>query len=158
MGVRRVVPNVGQIPRRAVEDDPAANEDEAVDDLLDGAELVRHVEDRDLELAMKPVEKLGKRLLSLYVDPCRRLVENEQRWLARQSLCDERPLLLSPERRASGRSITPLRPTLATASSTACRCDPRNGPRRPLRTRRPAFTTSRTVAGAFTPSCERCAR
>ena len=36
--------------RRAVVDDPAADEHDPVDDVLDGAELVRDVEDRDAEL------------------------------------------------------------------------------------------------------------
>ncbi len=51
MGVRRVVPHGREVARRPVEDDAAAHEDEPLDDVLDGAELVRDVEDRHAEVA-----------------------------------------------------------------------------------------------------------
>src|SRR4029453_15858056 len=40
MDVPRVVPEAGQLVRRAVEDDRPAHEDEALDVVLDGSELV----------------------------------------------------------------------------------------------------------------------
>ena len=49
--MRRVVPHARADRRRPVVDDPAADEHDPVDDVLDGAELVRDVEDRDAELA-----------------------------------------------------------------------------------------------------------
>ena len=63
----------------AVEDDPAADEDEALDEALDRAELVRDVEDRDGELTVEAGEQLRQGLLRLDVDARRRLVEDEQR-------------------------------------------------------------------------------
>src|SRR5436190_17667373 len=58
MHVRGVVPDAGERRRRAVEDDPLAHEHEPLDDVLDRAELVRDVEDRDGELAVQPLEQL----------------------------------------------------------------------------------------------------
>jgi len=46
MDMRRVVPAGRQARRLAVEDDSAANEDESLDEGLDGAELVRDEDDR----------------------------------------------------------------------------------------------------------------
>ena len=92
--VRRVVPDAGQARGRTVEDDSAAHEDEPLDELLDGSELVRHVEDRDRELAVQPVEQRRQRLLRLDVDARRRLVEHEQRRLPGKRLRDEGALLL----------------------------------------------------------------
>ena len=85
MDVGRVVPDAGEVPGRAVEDDAAADEHEPLDEALDRAELVRDVEDRDAELAMQAVEQGGERLLRLGVDARRRLVEDEQRRLARRA-------------------------------------------------------------------------
>src|SRR5215211_3701210 len=77
MGVRRVVPDTGEVPRRPVEDDAAPDEHEPLDEPLDGAELVRDVENRYGKLPMEAVEKAGQRFLGLDVDAGRRLVEDE---------------------------------------------------------------------------------
>src|SRR5436190_20325160 len=89
MDMRGVVPRGGQLGGRAVEHDRAADEDESVDVGLDGAELVRHVEDRRPELLVEPLQELGERGLRLDVDPGGRLVEHEHLRLARQRLRDE---------------------------------------------------------------------
>ena len=60
MGVRWVVPDSGKLRGVAVERDAAADEDEPRDDVLDGAELVRDVEDRDPELRKELGEQLGE--------------------------------------------------------------------------------------------------
>src|SRR5207244_4873990 len=48
MGVRRVVPDTGQVRRGPVEDDPAPNEHDPLDEALDRSELVRDVQNRDV--------------------------------------------------------------------------------------------------------------
>src|SRR6476619_6747383 len=48
--VGRVVPDAGKPARRAVVNDPTADEHDSVDDVLDRPELVRDVEDRDAEV------------------------------------------------------------------------------------------------------------
>src|SRR5206468_11669697 len=78
MGVGGVVPDTGQGRRRPVEDDAAAHEHDALDELLDGAELVRDVEDRHTELLAEPAEERGDRVLRLDVHTGGRLVEDEQ--------------------------------------------------------------------------------
>ena len=78
MDVRGVVPDARQGRRRPVEDDAAANEHDPLDELLDGAELVRDVQDRHVQLAAKALQQRGERLLRLDVDAGRRLVEHEQ--------------------------------------------------------------------------------
>ena len=93
--VRGVVPDAGQLARRAVEGDRAADEQEPLDVALDGAELVRDVEDRRAELLVETREQRRKRLLRLNVDAGGRLVEDEQRRLGGQRLGDERALLLA---------------------------------------------------------------
>src|SRR5215218_7245319 len=95
MDVRRVVPDTRQARRRAVEDDPLADEDETADEVLDRPELVRDVEDRHRELGVQPVEQRGERLLRLDVDTRRRLVEDEQRRARGERFRDEGALLLS---------------------------------------------------------------
>src|SRR5262245_60390243 len=103
MDVRRVVPHAGEVPRRAVEDDRATDEDDALDMVLHRPELVRDVDDRHAELAVEGGEQFAKRLLRLGVDAGRRLVEHEQRRAPGERLGDEGPLLHSarerPERR-----------------------------------------------------------
>src|SRR3954468_23715484 len=96
MDVRRAVPDAGEARRRPVVDDPLADEDEAADELLHGAELVRDVQERHRQVAVEPVEERRERLLRLDVDPRRRLVEDEQRRARRERLRDERALLLPP--------------------------------------------------------------
>src|SRR6187200_3395062 len=49
MNMGRVVPVGRELGGRAVEDDPATDEDHALDEALDRPELVRDVEDRDAE-------------------------------------------------------------------------------------------------------------
>src|SRR3954449_12350742 len=95
MRVRRVVPEVRERGRGSVEDDPLAHEYESLDRILDRAELVRDVQDRHAELAMKSREQIRERTLRLHVDARRRLVEHEQRRLRGERLRDERTLLLT---------------------------------------------------------------
>src|SRR5712691_11762234 len=95
MGVRRVVPAGRQGGGRAVEDDRAADEDEAVDERLDRAELVRDIEDRRPRLAVELRQQLREPLLCVDVDARRRLVEDEQLGLGGERLGDERALLLA---------------------------------------------------------------
>src|SRR5262245_52176190 len=61
--VGRVVPDTGESRRWAVVDDAAADEDDPVDDVLDRAELVRDVEDRDPEALAELLEEEPERLL-----------------------------------------------------------------------------------------------
>src|SRR5436309_11680612 len=61
MDVRGVVPDTGQVRRRPVEDDLAADEHDPLDEVLDRAELVRDVQDRHLELAPEALEQAGDR-------------------------------------------------------------------------------------------------
>ena len=71
--------------------------------VLDSAELVRDVHDRDSELSVERRQQLGERLLGLGVHARGRLVEHEQRRLAGQRLRDERALLHSAGERAQRR-------------------------------------------------------
>ena len=102
MRVRRVVPQLGQRGGRSVEDDALADEHEPLDHVLDRTELVRDVEDRDPELAVKAREQLGERFLRLHVDTGGGLVEREQARLGRERLGDERPLLLAARQPSQG--------------------------------------------------------
>src|SRR5690349_16469527 len=95
MDVRGVVPAVRQGARAAVEDDRPPDEDEPVDERLDGAELVRDQQDRHAEVAVQLAEEPRKRLLRVDVDARRRLVEHEQLRPRRQRLGHERALLLA---------------------------------------------------------------
>ena len=54
------MPQAGQLAGRAVEHDLRRDEDEALDDVLDRAELVRDVEDRDAELGAE-LARAGRR-------------------------------------------------------------------------------------------------
>ena len=90
------MPDARQGGRLAVEDDPLADEDEALDHVLDRAELVRDVQDRHAELAVQPPEQLRQRLLRRDVDAGRRLVERKQLRAGHERLRDERALLLPP--------------------------------------------------------------
>src|SRR5712692_5216067 len=65
MRVRGVVPDTGQVRRGPVEDDPAAHQHDPLDEALHGAELVRDVENRHVELTMKLLEQCAQRLLAL---------------------------------------------------------------------------------------------
>src|SRR5439155_621056 len=93
MDVRGVVPDSRQLVRGAVEDDRAADEYDALDEALHRPELVRDVDDGDAEGRVQAVEQRSEGLLGLGVDTRRRLVEDEKRRLARESLGDERALL-----------------------------------------------------------------
>ena len=104
----RVVPHAGEPARRAVVDDPAADEHDPVDDVLDRAELVRDVEDRDAEVRAQRLEQEPERLLRGGVDTRRRLVEREQRRLGGERLRDQRPLL-HPARERAQRCVGPVR-------------------------------------------------
>ena len=120
---------------------------------------MRDVEDGDRELAVEAIEQAGERLLRLGVDSGRRLVQDEQRRLAGERLGDEGALLLAARERAQrdDRALS-ASPTRSIDSATMARSRRRSGPSSPPDASRPAATTSRTVAGASTPSCERWAR
>src|SRR5919201_2396412 len=72
MHVRRVVPDTRQLVGATVEDDAAAHEHDPLDEALDGAELVRDVDDGGAQLAPQLVEQRRQRLLRRRVDACRR--------------------------------------------------------------------------------------
>ena len=95
MGMRGVVPDIWQGRRRPVEDDAAADEDDSLDEALDGTELVRDVEDRHPELAPEPLQERGNGVLRLDVDPGCRFVEHEQLRLGGEGFRDEGALLLA---------------------------------------------------------------
>jgi hypothetical protein len=95
MHVRRVVPYTRQAGGRPVETGLSLHEHDALNELFDGAELVRDVEDRDVELAVQRLGQRGQRFLGLDVDTCRRFVEHEQARLRGECLRDEGALLLS---------------------------------------------------------------
>ena len=146
----------GRSLRPTVEHDRPTHEDEALDVVLDGAELVRDVDDRDAELTVERRQQLGERLLRLGVDAGGRLVEHEQRRLAGQRLRDERALLHPARERAERRvgdrreadpvdRLRDLRPIFACGGVRA------GAPTRAC----PRTTTSRTVAGASPPTWER---
>ena len=105
--VGRVVPHAGEPARRPVVDDAAADEHDPVDDVLDGAELVGDVEDRDAEIRAQRLEQEAERLLRRGVDARRRLVEREQRGLGGERLGDQRPLL-HPAGERPQRRIRPI--------------------------------------------------
>ena len=144
----------GRSLRRAVEDDAAADEHEPLDDVLDGAELVRDVEDRDAELAVELARAAPPSASCASAStPVGRLVEDEQRRLAGERLGDERALLLAARERARAARRPGRRARRARSPprrSPASRR--RSGPSRPPAASRPAETTSRTVAGASIPS------
>src|SRR6187200_1711341 len=95
MDMRRVVPVGRELGGRAVEDDPAADEDDTLDEPFHRAELVRDVENRDAESLVQPAEKRAESLLRVDVDTGGRLVENEELRLAGERLRDEGALLLA---------------------------------------------------------------
>jgi putative DNA primase/helicase len=74
MCVRGVVPERGQGFRGPVEHNPLSNKHQPLHDLLDRAELVRDVQNRDAELAVQPLEQLRERFLRRHVDPGRGLL------------------------------------------------------------------------------------
>src|SRR3954453_17108027 len=91
MRVRGVVPHAGQLAGPAVEGDAAANQQQPLHVALDGAELVRPVEDRRAEIGGETGEQAAQRLLRLGVDAGGRLVEDEHRRLSCERLRDEGP-------------------------------------------------------------------
>src|SRR3954465_1287993 len=78
MDMRRVVPVCGQVGRPSVEHDAAPHEDDALGELLHGAEFVGDVEDGDAQVTVELSEKGAERLLRIHVDPRGRLVEDKQ--------------------------------------------------------------------------------
>src|SRR5919199_2303429 len=94
MRVRRVVPELGQLRRGPVEDDPLADEHESLNDVLDRPELMGDVDDRDAELTVEALQQCGERFLRRDVDAGRRLVEREQLRIRGERLRDECALLL----------------------------------------------------------------
>src|SRR5439155_1387303 len=81
--------DVRPIEHRAVEDDSLTHQHQPADEVLDGAELVRDVEDRHAELAVQAIEQRRERLLRLDVDTRGRLVEHQEARLGRERLRDE---------------------------------------------------------------------
>ena len=148
MDVGGVVPDAGRLGGGPSKTIIAADEHEPLDEALDRAELVGDVEDGDAQLAVESVEELAERLLRLGVDAGRRLVEHEQRRLARERLGDERTLLLTAGERLSGGQRTVESPTRSIASATivaVARGEAARAGRRSAS--RPAATTSSTVDG-----------
>src|SRR5918994_4063347 len=94
MDMRGVVPAVGKRRGRAVEEDPAADEEQPLDVALDGSELVRDVDDGGAELGVELLQKGGERLLGVGVDARGRLVEDDQIGLRGERLRDVGALLL----------------------------------------------------------------
>src|SRR4029079_6002199 len=82
MNMGRVVPVGGKLRGRAVVDDPAADEDDALDEARDPTELLRDVEDGDAERRMQFAEERAESLLRVDVHPGGRLVEDEELRLA----------------------------------------------------------------------------
>ena len=64
MDVRRVVPDTGKIRGPAVEDDFPAYEHNSLDEALDCPELMGHVQDGHVELAVQLLEERPQRLLA----------------------------------------------------------------------------------------------
>ena len=139
----------GQLGRRAVEDDAAADEHEPLDDVLDGPELVRDVEDRDAELARAarrgapasdscdsastPV--VGSSSASSAGSVASAFAMNARCCMPAGERAKRRVARGRRGRRARSRARPPSR-------SAA-----RSGPNGPRTARRPAATTSRTVTG-----------
>src|SRR3990170_5064117 len=98
------MPAAGELTRRPVEDDAAADEQQPLHDVLDGSELVGDVEDGGAELAVQRRQESRERLLGVHVDARRRLVEDEERGLARERLRDEGALLLTARKARERRS------------------------------------------------------
>ena len=158
MDMARVVPDAGKVVGRAVEDDRAAHQHEALDVLLDRSELVRDVDDRHAQLAVEIGEELGERLLRLGVDAGRRLVEDQEGGLARERLRDEGSLLHPAGERANGHVRDRLEADAGDRIRDELAIVPAERADEPPDASRPADTTSRTVAGASPPASERCAR
>src|SRR4029079_8939678 len=95
MNMGRGVPGCGELGGRAGEDDAAADEDDALDESLHGAEFVRDVEDRDAESLVQLAEERAESLLRVDVDTCSRRAENEELRPAGERLRDEGALLLA---------------------------------------------------------------
>jgi hypothetical protein len=116
-----VVPEAREGGGGTVEDDAAADEHESLHEPLDGAELVRDVEDRGAELDVKLLEQLGEGLLRFHVDTGGRLVEDDEVRLPRQGLRDVGALAL-PAREAVNRHVG------AFEQADAIDCSPNGGP------------------------------
>src|SRR3954471_19290813 len=95
MDMGGVVPVAREGRGGTVEEDAAAHEHETFHESLDGAELVRDVENRRAELDVELLEQLREGVLGPHVHPGCRLVQDEQIGLAGKRLCDVRPLALS---------------------------------------------------------------
>src|SRR3954454_3045050 len=127
MNMGRVVPVGGELGGGAVEDDAAADEDDALDESPHGAELVGDVEDRDTESLVQLAEERAESLLRVDVDTGGGLVENEELRLAGEGLRDEGALLLATGQPLDRR----CRPVLETdARDRVCDRLPVNGAER----------------------------
>ncbi len=88
--------------RCTVEDDRSPDEDDPLDEALDGPELVGDVDDRHAEIRVQLIEQRGQGLLRLRIDTCGRLVQNEERRAARKGLRNEGTLLHAAGERPDG--------------------------------------------------------
>src|SRR5438093_6070323 len=108
MDMRRVVPDPRELCGRSVEHDASAHEHEPAREMLDRAELVRDVQDRDPQLLVELLEQLGEGLLRIGVHAGSGLVQGEKLRAGREGLGDQSPLLLSAGKRAQG-AVRPVR-------------------------------------------------
>ena len=131
---------------------------DAVEVVGDRAELVRDEQHAGAVLAQQVHERVAEQPLRLHVDAGDGLVEHEQLGLARQRLRDQHPLLLAARQLAhlAARASSAERDRLERVRR------PRRGRRawerrhQPCFARRPAATTSSTVAGRSGAKRGRC--
>ena len=156
MDVRRVVPDAGEVVRRAVEDDRPPDEHEPLDEVLDRAELVRDVDDRDAELRVE--RRRGARRATPATRRRHRSSARRGRVATAapaSALAMNARCCIPPESVRSGASATAASPTRSIASATssrsraaqpadeAARCEPPGGDdlahgRRRIAARRPS--------------------
>ena len=89
-------PGGGELGRRTVEQDPAAEDHDSIDVLAHGRQLVGDEQHPGTVLAQQVDDRVAETSLRLRVDPCDRLVQDEQVRLAGERPGDECPLLLTP--------------------------------------------------------------
>jgi hypothetical protein len=94
MDMRWVVPEAREGGGGTIEEDAAAHEHEPLHEPLDGAELVRDVENGGAELDAELLEQLRERFLRVHVDPGSGLVEDDEVGLPCEGLRDLGPLAL----------------------------------------------------------------
>ena len=153
MDVGGVVPERRAARRRAVEDDPLAHEHDPLDDVLDGAELVRDVEDRDAELVAELLEQAASASCASTSTPVVGSSSTSSVGCAASALAMNARCCWPPES-ALQRPARQSREPDALDRLGRRRRGRRGAAGRSGRSgARPASTTSRTVTGACTPSC-----